>query len=68
MLITHGTDTLEETSYFLILVTKSDKPVVHGRLDAAGDGHQRRRPGNLYNGVAAAIDPAGEGARRAGRA
>ena len=28
VLITHGTDTLEETSYFLSLVTKSDKPVV----------------------------------------
>jgi hypothetical protein len=28
VLITHGTDTLEETSYFLTLVTKSDKPVV----------------------------------------
>ena len=26
--ITHGTDTLEETSYFLQLVVKSDKPVV----------------------------------------
>jgi L-asparaginase len=26
--ITHGTDTLEETSYFLDLVVKSDKPVV----------------------------------------
>jgi len=28
VLITHGTDTLEETSYFLSLVTKSPKPVV----------------------------------------
>src|SRR5262245_12772558 len=26
--ITHGTDTMEETSYFLNLVVKSDKPVV----------------------------------------
>ena len=28
VLITHGTDTLEETSYFLTLVIRSDKPVV----------------------------------------
>ena len=26
--LTHGTDTLEETAYFLNLVVKSDKPVV----------------------------------------
>lgn len=28
VVITHGTDTLEETAYFLNLVTKSDKPVI----------------------------------------
>jgi L-asparaginase len=28
IVITHGTDTLEETGFFLGLVTKSDKPVV----------------------------------------
>lgn len=28
IVITHGTDTLEETAYFLNLVVKSDKPVV----------------------------------------
>ena len=35
IVITHGTDTLEETSYFLHLVVKSDKPVVLIGLDAA---------------------------------
>ena len=28
MVVTHGTDTLEETSFFLDLVVKSDKPIV----------------------------------------
>ena len=28
IVITHGTDTLEETAYFLNLVVKSEKPVV----------------------------------------
>ena len=35
---------MEETSYFLDLVVKSDKPVVHDRLDAAVDRDERRRP------------------------
>ncbi len=61
VIITHGTDTMEETSYFLNLVTKSDKPVVMvGSMRPAtaigADG-----PANLYNGVAVATHPGAKG-------
>jgi len=61
VLITHGTDTLEETGYFLSLVTKSWKPVVMvGSMRPAtavgADG-----PANIYNGVATATDPGAKG-------
>ena len=64
IVITHGTDTMEETAYFLNLVLKCDKPVVLTSAHAA-----RRRPCradgplNLYNAVAVAAnkDAAGRG-------
>ena len=52
VLITHGTDTLEETSYFLSLVTKSDKPVVMVGSMRPATAISADGPGNIYNGVA----------------
>jgi L-asparaginase len=57
VVITHGTDTMEETAYFLGLVVKSDKPIVLvGSMRPAtaigADG-----PANLYNAVALAGNP-----------
>ena len=42
IVITHGTNTLEETAYFLNLTLKTDKPVVACRLDAPVIRDQRR--------------------------
>jgi L-asparaginase len=56
-LITHGTDTLEETSYFLDLVTASDKPVVMVGSMRPATAISADGPANIYNGVAVAADP-----------
>jgi L-asparaginase len=60
-LITHGTDTLEETSYFLSLVTKSAKPVVMVGSMRPATAVSADGPANIYNGVAAAISPGAKG-------
>jgi L-asparaginase len=59
--ITHGTDTLEETSYFLSLVTHSDKPVVMVGSMRPATAISADGPGNLYNAVATAVSPGARG-------
>jgi L-asparaginase len=61
ILITHGTDTLEETSYFLTLVTKSNKPVVMVGSMRPATAISADGPGNIYNGVAVVADPGAKG-------
>ena len=61
VLITHGTDTLEETSYFLSLVTKSDKPVVMVGSMRPATATSADGPGNIYNGVAVVTDAGARG-------
>jgi L-asparaginase len=61
VLITHGTDTLEETSYFLSLVTKSDKPVVMVGSMRPATAISADGPGNIYNGVAVVADRGARG-------
>lgn len=54
IVITHGTDTMEETAYFLNLVVKSDKPVVITGAMRPSTALSADGPLNLYNAVVAA--------------
>jgi L-asparaginase len=57
IVITHGTDTLEETAYFLSLVVKSRKPVVMVGSMRPSTAISADGPLNLYNAVTLAASP-----------
>lgn len=59
--ITHGTDTMEETAYFLNLVTKTDKPVVLVGSMRPSTAVSADGPLNLYDAIAVAADPNAKG-------
>lgn len=61
IVITHGTDTMEETGYFLNLVLKSDKPVVMVGSMRPATSISPDGPMNLYNAVAVAGNPEARG-------
>ncbi|SET45806.1 asparaginase [Paenibacillus sp. NFR01] len=55
--ITHGTDTLDETSYFLNLVLKTDKPVIITGSMRPATAISADGPLNLFQSVALAANP-----------
>ncbi len=61
IVITHGTDTMEETAFFLNLTVKSDKPVVLVGAMRASTAMSADGPLNLYNAVVTAITKESKG-------
>jgi L-asparaginase len=61
IVVTHGTDTMEETAFFLNLVVKSDKPVVMVGSMRPSTAVSADGPLNLFNAIGVAIDPNARG-------
>ena len=61
VVITHGTDTIEETAYFLNLVVKSKKPVVLTAAMRPSTALSADGPLNFFNAVAVAANPQAAG-------
>ena len=57
VVITHGTDTMEESAYFLNLVVKSKKPIVFVGAMRSSTSLSADGPLNIYNAVSVAVSP-----------
>ncbi|HEX2341864.1 MAG TPA: asparaginase domain-containing protein, partial [Vicinamibacterales bacterium] len=66
IVITHGTDTIEETAYFLNLVVKSRKPVVLTAAMRPSTALSADGPLNFFNAVAVATTTNVQGQKAAG--
>jgi L-asparaginase len=61
IVVTHGTDTQEETAYFLDLVVPSSMPVVLTGSMRPSTAISADGPKNLYDAITVAIDPKSKG-------
>src|SRR5262245_12346552 len=61
IVVTHGTDTMEESAFFLNLTVKTDKPVVMVGSMRPSTAVSADGPLNLYNAVGVAADPKAAG-------
>jgi L-asparaginase len=61
VVVTHGTDTMEETAFFLNLTVRDPRPVVMVGSMRGGDEVSADGPANLLNGVRVAVSTAASG-------
>src|SRR6201986_3826651 len=61
IVVTHGTDTQEETAYFLVFVVPSAMPVVLTGSMRPATAISADGPKNLYDAITVAIDPKSKG-------
>jgi L-asparaginase len=61
IVVTHGTDTMEETAFFIELVTPNERPIVFTGSMRPATAIGADGPANLYNAVAVATNPGARG-------